>query len=62
MHIPRTGDADFSTFGDMTLAEADLVRRSSVKYSGRSDHTRLREKFLLAAGMMGLSEAQREET
>jgi DNA-directed DNA polymerase III PolC len=49
-------------FGDMTLAEADLVRRSSVKYSGRSDHTRLREKFLLAAGMMGLSEAQREET
>ena len=49
-------------FGDMTLAEADLVRRSSVKYSGRSDHLRLREKFLLAAGMMGLSEAQREET
>ena len=49
-------------FGDMTLAEADLVRRSSVKYSGRSDHIRLREKFLLAAGMMGLSEAQREET
>jgi error-prone DNA polymerase len=33
-----------------------------VKYSGRSDHLRLREKFLLAAGMMGLSEAQREET
>jgi DNA-directed DNA polymerase III PolC len=49
-------------FGDMSLAEADLVRRSSVKYSGRSDHLRLREKFLLAAGMMGLSEAQREET
>jgi DNA-directed DNA polymerase III PolC len=49
-------------FGDMTLAEADLVRRSSVKYSGRSDHTRLREKFLLAAGMMGLTAAQREET
>jgi DNA-directed DNA polymerase III PolC len=49
-------------FGDMTLAEADLVRRSSVKYSGRSDHTRLREKFLLAAGMMGLTATQREET
>jgi len=49
-------------FGDMTLAEADLVRRSSVKYSGRSDHARLRGKFLLAAGMMGLTDAQREET
>jgi DNA polymerase III alpha subunit len=48
--------------GDMSLAEADLVRRSSVKYSGRSDHARLRGKFLLAAGMMGLTEAQREET
>jgi len=49
-------------FGDMTLAEADLVRRSSVIYSCRSYHIRLREEFLLAAGMMGLSEAQREET
>jgi len=48
--------------GDMTLAEADLVRRSTVKYSGRSDHTRLRGKFLQAAGMMGLTVAQREET
>jgi DNA-directed DNA polymerase III PolC len=48
--------------GSMTLAEADLVRRSSAKYSGRSDHTRLRGKFLQAAGMMGLTEAQREET
>src|SRR6266849_461926 len=47
--------------GNMSLAEADLVRRSSIKYSGRSDHT-LRGKFLLAAGMMGLTEAQREET
>jgi DNA-directed DNA polymerase III PolC len=50
------------TLGDMTLAEADLVRRSSVKYSGRSDHIRLREKFLKAAGMMGLTSQQREET
>jgi len=48
--------------GNMTLAEADLVRRSSVKYSGRSNHLRLREKFLLAAGTMGLTAAQREET
>jgi DNA-directed DNA polymerase III PolC len=48
--------------GSMTLAEADLVRRSSVKYSGRSDHIRLRGKFLQAAGMMGLTSQQREET
>jgi len=48
--------------GDMTLAEADLVRRSTVKYSGRSDHTRLHGKFLKAAEMMGLTAAQREET
>jgi DNA polymerase III subunit alpha len=48
--------------GSMTLAEADLVRRSSAKYSGRRDLDRLRGKFLQAAGMMGLSEAQREET
>ncbi len=48
--------------GSMSLAEADLVRRSSVKYSGRSDHARLRQKFLKAAGMMGLTSEQREET
>jgi len=48
--------------GSMTLAEADLVRRSSAKYSGRRDLDRLRGKFLQAAGMMGLTEAQREET
>src|SRR5258708_12729475 len=48
--------------GSMSLAEADLVRRSSVKYSGRSDHARLRGKFLKAAGMMGLTSEQREET
>src|SRR5882672_4221327 len=48
--------------GDMSLAEADLVRRSSAKYSGRRDLDRLRGKFLQAAGMMGLTEAQREET
>src|SRR6266481_5549308 len=48
--------------GSMTLAEADLVRRSSAKYSSRRDLDRLRGKFLQAAGMMGLTEAQREET
>jgi DNA-directed DNA polymerase III PolC len=48
--------------GSMTLAEADLVRRSSAKFSGRRDLDRLRGKFLQAAGMMGLTDAQREET
>jgi DNA-directed DNA polymerase III PolC len=48
--------------GSMSLAEADLVRRSSAKYSGRRDLDRLRGKFLQASGMMGLTDAQREET
>jgi DNA-directed DNA polymerase III PolC len=50
------------TLGDMSLAEADLVRRASAKFSGRSDRERLRGKFLQAAGMMGLTSQQREET
>jgi DNA-directed DNA polymerase III PolC len=48
--------------GDMSLAEADLVRRSSTKFSGRRDLDRLRGQFLQAAGMMGLTSQQREET
>jgi DNA polymerase III alpha subunit len=48
--------------GEMSLAEADLVRRASAKFSGRSDRERLRGKFLQAAGMMALTEQQREET
>jgi DNA-directed DNA polymerase III PolC len=48
--------------GSMSLAEADLVRRSSVKYSGQADHDRLRNKFEKAAAMMGLTKQQREET
>jgi DNA-directed DNA polymerase III PolC len=48
--------------GSMTLAEADLVRRSSAKFSGRRELDRLRGKFLHAAGMMGLTDAQRKET
>jgi DNA-directed DNA polymerase III PolC len=48
--------------GSMSLAEADLVRRASAKFSGRSDRERLRGKFLKAAGMMGLTSEQREET
>jgi DNA polymerase-3 subunit alpha len=50
------------TLGSMSLAEADLVRRASAKFSGRSDRDRLRGKFLKAAGMMGLTSRQREET
>jgi DNA-directed DNA polymerase III PolC len=48
--------------GSMSLAEADLVRRSSVKYSGQADHDRLRGKFEKAAGIMGLTKQQREES
>src|SRR5437016_4482805 len=50
------------SLGSMSLAEADLVRRASAKFSGRSDRDRLRGKFLKAAGMMGLTSQQREET
>jgi DNA polymerase III subunit alpha len=49
------------TVGSMTLAEADLVRRSTVKYSGRADYERLRGKFEKAAGMMGLTKEKRRE-
>jgi DNA polymerase-3 subunit alpha len=48
--------------GEMSLAEADILRRSSAKFSGRRDFDRLRGKFMLAAGMMGLTTQQREET
>jgi DNA polymerase-3 subunit alpha len=48
--------------GEMSLAEADIMRRSSAKFSGRRDLDRLRTKFELASGMMGLTEKQREET
>jgi DNA-directed DNA polymerase III PolC len=50
------------TLGSMSLAEADLIRRASTKFSGRSDRERLMGKFSKAAGMMGLTKAQREET
>jgi DNA-directed DNA polymerase III PolC len=48
--------------GEMSLAEADIMRRSSAKFSGRRDLDRLRGKFMLAAGMMGLTTQQREDT
>ena len=49
------------TIGELSLAEADLVRRSSAKYSGRADYERLRGKFEETAGMMGLTVEQRKE-
>ena len=48
--------------GKLSLAEADIVRRTSVKYSGQTDYERLRGKFDQAAGMMGLTKHQREES
>ena len=48
--------------GKLSLAEADIVRRTSVKYSGQADYDRLRGKFDQAAGMMGLTKHQREES
>jgi DNA polymerase III subunit alpha len=48
--------------GELSMAEADLIRRASAKFSGRSDRERLHGKFLQAAGMMALTEQQREET
>ena len=48
--------------GKLSLAEADIVRRTSVKYSGQADYERLRGKFDQAAGMMGLTKRQREES
>jgi DNA polymerase III subunit alpha len=49
------------TLGSMSLAEADLVRRASAKFSGQRDRERLLGKFRKAAGMMGLTKQQREE-
>ena len=48
--------------GSMSLAEADIVRRSAAKFSGQRERDRLRGKFLKAAEQMGLKGAQREET
>ena len=48
--------------GRMSLAEADLVRRSAAKFSGQRERERLRGKFLKAAEQMGLQGAAREET
>ncbi len=50
------------TVGDMSLLEADIVRRSAAKFSGQRERDRLRGKFLKAAEQMGLQGAAREET
>jgi len=47
--------------GSMSLAEADIVRRSAAKFSGQRERERLRGKFLKAAEQMGLKGAAREE-
>src|SRR5256886_13763651 len=49
------------TIGNMSWAEAALVRRASAKFSGQSDRQRLLGKFMKAAEMMGLTKAQRKE-
>ncbi len=48
--------------GDMSLLEADIVRRSAAKFSGQRERERLRGKFLKAAEQMGLEGPAREET
>jgi error-prone DNA polymerase len=48
--------------GRMSLAEADIVRRSAAKFSGQRERERLRAKFLKAAAQMGLAGSAREET
>jgi DNA polymerase III subunit alpha len=48
--------------GNMSLLEADIVRRSAAKFSGQRERERLRGKFLKAAEQMGLAGTEREET
>jgi DNA polymerase-3 subunit alpha len=48
--------------GAMSLAEADLVRRATAKFSDRRERERLRAKFLKAAEQMGLEGAERDQT
>ncbi len=48
--------------GNMSLLEADIVRRSAAKFSGQRERERLRAKFLKAAEQMGLEGVVREET
>ncbi len=41
--------------GSLSLAEADLVRRSSAKFADERERARLRAKFLKAAARLGLA-------
>jgi DNA-directed DNA polymerase III PolC len=48
--------------GALSLAEADLVRRTTAKFADERERQRLRAKFLKAAERIGLEGAKREET
>jgi len=48
--------------GSLSLAEADLVRRTTTKFADQRERERLRAKFLKAAAQTGLEGAAREET
>ncbi len=50
------------TVGSMSLAEADLMRRTTTKFADQRERDRLRAKFLKAATQIGLEGAEREET
>jgi DNA polymerase III alpha subunit len=48
------------TAGGLTLAEADLVRRTLTKFADRRERERLRAKFLKTAAQLGLEGAARD--
>jgi DNA polymerase III subunit alpha len=48
--------------GSLSLAEADIVRRSRAKFSGQRERERLHAKFLKAAEVLQLAGAVRDET
>ncbi len=48
--------------GGMSLAEADLVRRSSAKFADQRERQRLRAKFLKAAARLGITDERLEQT
>ncbi|HJY86642.1 MAG TPA: DNA polymerase III subunit alpha [Candidatus Acidoferrales bacterium] len=48
--------------GSMSLAEADLVRRTTAKFADQRERERLRAKFLKAATQMGLAGKKLDET
>ena len=48
--------------GALSLAEADVVRRTKAKFADQRERDRLRAKFLKAAELLKLASAAREET